>query len=155
MDPIEQPAPVASEFPPVQASPEAAPGMPETGEALSEGEMRTNLENAMAKLKDKYSQFSDQKFVADNQQNKRRSDALSELFTLLEARGVNPENPEEIRAFLDKLRQSNPEIADQVEQAIKALLGEEEQTEVSTEGTAEVPEDNMNINTNEEVPQNI
>ena len=146
------------------------------GGGLSEEEMRTNLQNTMAKLQDKHDEFENQQFSSGIQNAERRSEALSELFTILESKGVDPENPEEIRRFLDGIRETNPEIADQIEKAIIGLLGEEETEALAEEemtgglneeglsGLGEEvdgitpegqPSEDMNINNNEEIQQNI
>ena len=146
MEPNEQIAPVPT-------SPEGVPGIENQSTDLSEESMRTNLDNVMGQLKDQYATFDNENFSAGVQRNEMRSHALSELFTILESKGVNPENPEEVKAYLDKIRASNPEIAAQIERAINDLLGEEE---IGGEVNPEVqPSEDMNINQNEELQENI
>lgn len=146
MDPLNvQPAP---------ASPPAVPVGEETptSSGLSQEQMIANLQGLMEKINGKYQDFNSDKFSADNQIKEQRSQSLQQLFDLLQSAGVDPSNVEEVKAFLDSMKEKNPELAQQFEQALQILLGQEEAP------SDEVPEEsqNMNINTSDATtPQNL
>jgi hypothetical protein len=128
MDP-QQNIPQANEFPPVPASPAGVPGIPPTAADTAPGqdEMKARLAEVMANLEGKYQQFDASKFGTDNKMAQMKSDAMSELFTMLESKGIDPNNPEELKAFLDKIKEGNPELYQQVVSALNAIIGTEEQ----------------------------
>lgn len=141
---------------PAPASPMSVPGIPETPE-LSQDQMRANLTELMDKIQGKYGDFNAQKFASDNKVKEGQSSILRQIFDLLESAGVDPSNPDQVKAFLDKLKMQNPELATQFETALQSILGPDEEmgTEepVDTEGA--MPSDNMNINTNALPPEGI
>lgn len=149
MDPFNQ-SPVA----PAPASPEAVPGIPNTASSteLSQEQMKTNLQDMMSKINEKYSQFKTQKFSSDNIIKKQKGEALRQLFDFFQSKGIDPNNPEDIKAYLDNIKEKRPELYAQIEQAIQTILGDE--PEVAPSPAAEIPStldeaNNMNINQNE------
>lgn len=137
-------------------SPEKVPGVPMTDTlvppAANSEEMKANLADMMAKLDGKFQDFNSNKFSADNQLKDQQGQTLGILFDLLEKAGVDPSNPEEVKAFIENIKMQSPELGDQLEQALQVILGEEE---VSSE---QVPvENNMNINNipDDSAPQTI
>lgn len=141
MDPLQQPTP--SDFAPAPASP-AEVGAP----GLSQEQMKGNIQNMMTGIEGKYQDFTTAKTAADTEIANQKTVTLQDLFDFFQSQGVDPNSPEEVQAYLDKLKMSNPEIYDQVESALKMLLGEdlassEGPTVAPVEGA---PVDNMNIN---------
>lgn len=143
MDPLEQ-------MQPAPESPVSPPGVTGTPE-LSQDEMRKNLQYMMAKIDASYQDFNTQKFSSANKVQDQRSQLLRDLFDLLQSMGVDPSIPEEVKAFLDKIKQENPELYQQIEESLQTLLGEE----VAPVENGEIPQTNMNINKYENPPQNI
>jgi len=132
MDPLIQPD---NETPQQVQPPVDDPG-------LSQDQMRTNLQDMMAKVDGKYQEFNAQKFSSDNQSQEIKSQVLRELFDLFESKGIDPNNPEEVKEFLDTIKQNNPELYQQVEQALKTLLnGDSESPEVQNEQVLPSPEE--------------
>lgn len=124
---------------------------------LTQEQMRSNLEELMGRIESKYQDFNSERFSSDNQIQDQKNQSLRDLFSYLRSVGVDPSNVEEVRAFLDKMKEQTPELAQQFEQALQILLGEEispEQNSVEEPNPNE--EQNMNINIpNEETQQNL
>src|SRR3990167_10099633 len=147
MDPLNQ------TVAPAPASPEQAPAISGTPEGLSQEEMRANLKGMMEKIQGKFQDFNAQKFSSGNKSKELQSQALREIFSILESMGVDPSSPEEVNAFLEDLKTKNPELAQQIETALKSVLGEEVESveePATEEATPEeaTPEVNMNTNLN-------
>lgn len=140
MDPVEQ------SVAPVPASPEVAPA------GLSQDQMKTNLQDLMSKIEARYQDFNAQKFSSSNKIQAQQGDTLRGIFDLLETSGVDPSNPEEVKAFLDQIRASNPELAKQLEEVLQSVLGEET---AEPEVTEEIPSENMNMNPDATPPEAI
>ena len=160
MDPL---TPNQSSVAPAPASPEAVPGIPVDGAQaeLSQEEMKKNLQDLMAKIEGKYQEFNTQKFSSDNKTKEQKGEILRQLFDLFQSKGIDPNNPEEVKAYLDKIQASNPELFAQIEQALQSILGDDQAgmeanaaapTDVAPGGA---PVDNMNINPNEAPQENI
>ena len=149
MDPLNQ------TIAPAPASPEQAPAISGTSEGLSQEEMRINLKGMMEKIQGKHQDFSAQKLSSENKSKELQSQALREIFSVLESIGIDPSSPEQVSAFLEDLRTKNPELAQQIEKAMASVLGEE--AEVAEEPVAEgvPPEENMNTNLNAVPQENI
>jgi len=159
----DQPVSAPSVVPPVQ--PEGlAMGAQQTPE-LPQEQMKTNLQDMMAKIENKYQDFNSQKFASDNKLMEQQGGTLRQVFDLFESMGVDPSNVEEVRALLDKIKETNPELSQQLEIALGSVLGEEPpvEGEVPVEGeiVEEVPGQimpegsNMNMNNNETSQKNI
>jgi len=115
MDPTQQPSPMT---PPTGAA-ESAPTSP----ALSPQQMKQNIQDLMTKVQGKYQDFNSSKFAATNKTQAQRSAAMRQLFQLFEAMGVDPSDPAALKQFLNQLKQQNPEMYQQVEDALESLLG--------------------------------
>ena len=107
--------------PPV--SPSEVGGIQEGG--LSQDEMKSNLVDMMSKIEGKYQNFNAQKFSSANQSEESQGNALRKIFDMFNKMGVDPSDPEQVREFLDKLKESNPEVSKQLEGLLEKLLGEE------------------------------
>lgn len=132
---------------PAPESPEVAPTMLGAPEGLSQEEMRANLQEMMEKIQEKYQDFNAQKFSSEGKSKELQSQALREIFSILESMGVDPSSPESVNAFLEDLRATNPELAEQIEAALKSVLGEEVESEEApvTEEALPPEAENMNI----------
>jgi hypothetical protein len=142
MDPNQEPAP---SFAPAPASPEGVVGV-EGG--MPQEQMKANLQDMLSKIDNKYKEFDDSKFSSDNIAAKKKSEALSELFSILQSKGIDPNDPEELKAYLDDIQSRDPELYKQIVGGIEAILGPQE-------GTEALPSDNMNINQNEVPQENV
>jgi len=152
MDPLQQPS-----IAPAPVSPPEAPGIPgqENQPELSQEQMRGNIQGLMSKLQTKNQDLEAQQLSSGNNMDKAKGEALRELFDILENMGIDPNNVEQVGAFLNKLKENNPELHQQVESSLESLLGDKTLDE-PTEGTPEMdPSLNMNINTNATPQENI
>jgi hypothetical protein len=130
------------------------PEVPQMG--MSQDQMRGNLQGLMSKIENKYQDFNSQKFSTDNQLKEQSGESLRQLFDLFQSMGIDPSNAEEVGAFLNKIKESNPELSQQLEKVLSSILGDEATTPVgeATMGE-EVPQGNMNMNVNETPQENI
>ena len=136
---------------------------------LSQEQMIANLQDMASKIETKYQDFNSQKFVSANKLEVKKREALKEVFNIMETAGIDLTNPEEVKGFLDSLKEKNPELYQIVEQSLETLFSENVPKEgvsgevpvpVTEEGTGVIPpsgfeQNNMNINPNENLSQNI
>lgn len=134
---------------------------------LSQEQMKGNLQDMMSKIDQKYQNLNSQKFVSSNKDSEGKNSMLRNIFDMLQLNGVDPSNVEEVRAFLEKLKQNNPEQAQQFESVLESLLGEEilDKGEISEDiglvnsGIApqddQIMSDNMNMENNEVSQENL
>lgn len=177
MDPLtppQSPQPQLTQPPstvaPPPVSPEGPMGIPvgttsqdpATMGSLTQDQMKANLQELMSKIEAKMQDFNSQKFSTDNKLKEQQSQALRQIFDLFKSNGVDPSNLDEVSAFLQKVKDTNPELAQQLEKALEIILGEDplipeviENQGGESASTGETP-DNMNINTNDQaIPQNV
>jgi hypothetical protein len=149
-----------SSFSPVPDSPPEVGGVesPSVQGELSQDQMRGNLQEMMSKMEALNQQNKAE--LSDFQGSKKKNveDAIQKLFELFQQNGIDPSNVEEVKAFLEKIKTTNPELSSMVENAIITILSKIEQIgnqEEGVEGTMPIPQDNMNITNNEQPGQNI
>lgn len=142
-----------SGFAPVPASPAAVPGIPESAgqPAMSQEEMIANLRELMDKIQGKVSDFNSGKVISDSRVMQAKSQSLREVFDLLQSLGIDPSDVEQVQEFLDKIKESNPELYQQVEKVLGDIIGGETDPGMSVD-TGEVPQDEIPQG---ETPQNI
>ena len=128
---------------PAPLSPASSAGIPSTPE-VSQDEMRANIQDMMSKIDGKYQDFSSQNFSSDNSLQGQQGQLLRDFFDLLQSMGIDPSNPEEVKTFLDKIKEQNPELYQQIEQVLQTLLGED-----ASQDTEEFSPENMNMNIKE------
>lgn len=156
--------PTQAQVAPAPASPAEVPGIPSTpmeGE-MSQDQMKSNLQDLMSKIDNKYQDFNVQKFSSDNKVKSSNAEALRMFFDMLQENGVDPSNVEEVGAFLEKIKTNNPEVFKQIEAILQNLIAGDTSSEPETTpemeaapGEETVVPPNMNINTNEPPQQNI
>ena len=149
MDPIE------SNVQPAPTSPPSVPGIPTGINELPQEQMRTNLQDLMSKIDNKYQDFNAQKFSSDNATKEGEGEVLRQIFDLLQAKGIDPSNVEQVKAFLDKIKEQDPGLYQQIEEALKGLIGENTQVPPENQEISQDfneapkgidPSENMNIN---------
>ena len=191
MDPITQPTtqpidPGVSAIPAGSPSLDVAPGASGAtppvppGAPMTQDQMVSSLTEMMTKIQGKYQDFNARNFSSKNKVNEQQGEALRQIFDLFESNGVDPSNASQVGAFLDQLKQSNPELYQQFTAALQVILGDSTMASMTPPiDNAEVPPqaapaatpeevttpmppapgsespDNMNTNTNDQtVPQN-
>ena len=149
------------QFQPAPVSPTEVPTIPNTqGQDLSQDEMKTNLKNMMDKIDAKYQNFQTSQFSYDNQNAQAKSQALREVFDLLQSAGVDPSNVEQVQQFLDEIKTKSPELYQQIEKVLQDLIGGDTTNgDIATDPTqqdqgTQLPL-NMNINNDQNIPKNI
>jgi hypothetical protein len=126
--------------------------------------MISNLKDLMSKIQNKYQDFKGGQAVTDSRVMQAKSQTLREVFDLLQSMGVDPSNVEEVQQFLNKIKENNPELYQQIESVLQNIIGGEIDPEMQVD-TGEIPQNlegsemsdqNMNINnTNDTSQQNI
>lgn len=99
---------------PQQASPDQTPITPEQKQAL------IDLVN---QVRAKLGAFHAHNFAAQNKLETMRSAMLKQVFEKLQMAGVDLTSQESVAKFLMELKQENPELAQNFEKAMEALLG--------------------------------
>lgn len=153
-------------IPPMVETPSNLPETPMSpngieGEQLSQEEMKTNLQDLMSKIQAKKQLVDTSMFDVAKSGKENKSMLFNEVYAFFQKNGVDPSDPEQVKAFLEKLKQTNPEIYQQIEKILNDITGggelsaptEVPQTEQVNGGT--VPPTNMNMNPNETLPTNI
>lgn len=144
-------------FAPPIASPGSVPGIPRDNEVgLSQDEMRARLSEMLSQLSNKGAEMAIRSFSSTNNAKEQSGALMRELFDFFEEVGVDPSNPGEVSAYLDKLRQQNPELAQQLEVLMGRILSRFESFDQGAVdvGGGNMPQ-NMNIDPNAPLPQNI
>lgn len=146
-----------SNIPPVPPSPPSIGA----GESLSNDQMLQNIRNMTNKVDSRYQDFNAIQTSSDIKNTKSQGEILRQVFDLLQSVGIDPSNVEQVQEFLNKIKEENPEMYQQLEQALKSIIGGEAENVGETVDTGEVPqnfdqgEPNMNINTNAQPQENI
>jgi hypothetical protein len=152
------------------------------GAPMTQSQMVSSLTEMMTKIQGKYQDFNARKFSSQNKVNEQQGEALRQIFDLFESNGVDPSNAGQVGAFLDQLKQANPELYQQFTAALQVILGDDTMASMTPpiSNAPEVPpqaapavspqevsapmppvpgnesSDNMNINPNAQtVPQNV
>jgi hypothetical protein len=134
---------------------------PQGGMQQMPEERKQELLAMIEKIKQGLESFKIYRSASKGKSDQMRSDVLKEVFEKLQMAGVDLTDRESVAKFIDKLRQSNPELADMFEQAMDRLLGGEMEQDPNISqdpnmmGPGMPPQNNMNINPNETSTQNI
>lgn len=121
MDPLQQQDP--NMMPPDPAMGAAMP-TPSASSDMTPEEMTANLEKLMSAINDKMNTFNGQKAVSESQMTQSQNDAIAALFDILTKNGIDPADPNAISAFLEQLKQENPDGYQIFEDSINSLLGQ-------------------------------
>lgn len=150
------------QFAPPMAAPASPPGIPtDQSVGMSQEEMKANLQQMLSKLTAEAGNFKAQHFAVGNKMQEQGGQMLRDLFDFFTSIGVDPSVPEEVSAYLEKLRQQSPELAAQLETLLKRILGNSESAQATVEIGAtpdgvQPPQDMNNIDANaQNLPQNL
>jgi len=100
------------------------PGVPGEGEFVSE-EKRQGLLSMIEDIRGKVGEANAAGFATDNMQDVNRSEALQQVFSMMQEAGVDLTDPQSVGEFIEKLRESNPDMAALFEESMNQLLGGE------------------------------
>lgn len=124
----------------------ANPMMPLGGaeEPVSE-EQEQILASAIEQLKQKLGNFNAVQFASGSKTERMRSDLLRQVFEKLQLAGVDLTSRESVSAFIARLRERSPELAQLFEESMNALLGE-----LGEEPPVVAPQESLGQNMNNE-----
>jgi hypothetical protein len=141
----EMPAGVGMPSPAAPESQVLPSAMPQPGidpaQPVSE-EQKKQLLAMIDAIRQKLGSFQANHFANNNALDKTRRRLLQQMFEKMQLAGIDLTNPESVSAFIEKLRQQSPELAQQFEEAIDALLGDD-----MTAGSPANPGQGMDLGT--------
>lgn len=82
------------------------------------------LMDMVQKTRGKVAEANTARIASKNQSEVRRSAALREVFTTMQQAGVDLTDPQSVAAFIQKLKDANPEVATYFEEALEQLLSD-------------------------------
>jgi len=116
----------------------SAPGM--TGEnAPMTPEHKAELTQLLSKVKEEYSKWRSMRFGTQNQSNEFRRSKLKEVFQILQAKGVDLNDPKSVSAFLAELKKTAPQHFAAITKALDYLLGANYETQQQLADPLSVP----------------
>lgn len=106
-------------------------------------EQKAYLMNMISATREKVGDLNTAMFSVNNSGKQLQSEALKEIFSLMLQAGVDLSSQESVAAFLERLKENNPELAQTFEEILNSLL-------------EDVPETNQEINmNNENISENL
>ena len=94
---------------------------------MSEEEMLADLQQLMDKINNEYSNYSQEKRRSKTMTEKGKEEAVNKIFEILASAGIDGSDQEQVNAFLEELKQKNPEMHELFVDAINGILGESEE----------------------------
>ncbi len=187
---------------PLQNEPTSPPGLPPLSEVpsmnpplptepnlgtnntmLSQDQMKANLQDLMSKIQVKKDQLDTSMFDINKTVKESNSVLFGEVYDFFTKNGIDPTDPEAVKAFLDKIKATQPDVYQMIESIINQLMEGSSQNDptnplgnstgaptTDTTGAANLGSEdgitslggadlgqsnNMNINTNDQPQQNI
>lgn len=113
------------------------------GQILTGDQKRQNLQSMMGKIDNKMKENRGVDLVVNSKIKQAGGEALRMIFDVLRKNGVNPNDVDAVGKFLSKVKETNPEASQKLEEILGSLIGEE-----STEN-------NMNIINNDQTQETI
>lgn len=89
---------------------------------MTPDQMADDLRQLMDAVTERHNTFHGQAKTVETEMAKSQNKAIADLFQVLEKNGVDPSDPAAVTAFLDQLKQENPEGYAMFEAAINNLL---------------------------------
>ncbi len=148
MDPLQQQpeAPMMPEMPqpempestmaPVAPSPDEA-GMSPT---VSDDE-RQQLMDLIGAIEGNLGKLNTAKFTTGNAAEAAKSDAIRQVFSILQSAGIDLTDPEAVAQFLQRMKELNPEIGALLEESLNSLFGVEQEEPEMDPNYETLPED--------------
>lgn len=133
-------------LPPIGQDMSFNPPLQEEPSAMSQEDMKANLADMMDKVQERYRDLNAKVFMNKNQAEDARKEMLREVLQLFEEAGVDVTNQESIKAFLDNIAETNPDMYELLVFALEGLMqGEEEvgMEELPLEATEEFETEEM------------
>lgn len=108
---------------------------------LTEEESRNNLERLMMSVDEKYRNFNTARIIGKQKEEQMRVEMINKMFDLLESKGIDPSNKEQLDAYIQELKSNSPELYALFEGALNKILSGmvEEPTPQAGEAPPEEP----------------
>lgn len=164
MEPLQSPlnpqAPRA-ETTPMPGQPLQSQGMPTgqdpasmPGQEFASPEERQQLVDLIEATKEKMAGLRTSEFSGANSKDAAKLDALRELFSMMQSAGVDLTSAESVNIFLEKIKNTNPNMAQDFEEALDSLLGDDSIVSDQMGGDSLAAPEQMTSG-NETLPTNI
>lgn len=138
---------------PSQMPPGMSPGQPTSADQTPvTPEQKQDLLDMIKKVQAKLGAFHATNFASQNKLESIRSTILKQVFQKLQLAGVDLTSQDSVSAFLAKLQQESPELAQNFEKAMDALLGGAQAGPIQP-GMASAPQDPTQSTVDLGVPQ--
>lgn len=140
--PVEQVQPENQQVAPVQpvAQPYRVPGVQQEP---SQEQMYQDLQELMTKIESQYQRFSTLNNQNKAQVQQKKDLMLQEIFDMFVDNGIDPNNAEDVSAFLDSIKQNNPELYQLVEKALQDLMSDPTNESINEVGAAPAEVNNI------------
>jgi hypothetical protein len=152
-------------IPPISENPSMNPPVPDSPAdptsvqpELSQDEMKGNLKAMMDKIQAKKQELDTSMFDVNKISQESKSQLFSEVYDFFQKNGIDPTNPDQVKTFLAKLQQTQPDVYKEVVQILNMIMADDSQqpqpsdtagAPVAEPSADAVPTNNMNINPNE------
>lgn len=121
-----------AETTPIHGQPLQSQGLPTgqdpnvmPGQEFVSPEEREQLVQLLEATREKMAGLQTAEFAGANSRDAAKLDVLRELFSMMQSAGVDLTSQESVAQFLEKIKSSNPNMADDFEAALDELLGDE------------------------------
>ena len=111
----------------VAQQPEAEVSPQMASPQMASPEQKQQLFDTLDKVKQALGSFNAQRFASKNRMAGLNREILRGIFEALQRSGVDLTDRESVAAFLEKLRNFNPNLAEWFESSLDVLLGQEEE----------------------------
>ena len=164
MNPLQSPlnpqAPRA-ETTPMPGQPLQSQGMPTgqdpaamPGQEFASPEERQQLVDLLEATREKMAGLRSTEFAGANSKDAAKLDALRELFSMMQSAGVDLTSTDSVNMFLEKIKNTNPNMAQDFEEALDALLGDDSMVNDQMSGDSMAAPQQMTPG-NETLPANL
>ncbi len=99
------------------------PSLAQPEAAMSQEDMRANLENMFSKVKGQIDSASGMRFAANTKFESKKKDVVRAVFDQMVEMGVDPSNMDSVQKFMEKLKTDNPDLYELFESSLESLLG--------------------------------
>jgi hypothetical protein len=106
-------------------NPQGAPMGEMQSSAPAPADAKEKLKEMMSAVDQKMMGLTDKMTEGDQISEEQKMEVLSYLFEMLQERGIDPGDQEAVSAFLEELKQINPDLFGIFESIIDSVLGEE------------------------------
>ena len=129
-------------------------GMPiSAGDQPVSEEQMEELRNLAEEVNARFAKLKSIIFATKNKSETLKKEVLGEVFEKMAMAGINLEDQSSVAEYINRIRETNPEIADQFEYAMDTLMGDEMPMD-EQKGLEEPVEMNNEMN-NENIQQKV